>query len=61
MQRTNCYRISELKDKTKKIRIINFYDNSLMFFGDYKDVPASLMRTTYRIFCPKKDCFEFML
>lgn len=61
MERVQHYRISDLKDTTKKIRIISFYDNSLIFYGDYKDVPPLFMRWSYTIFCPKKDCFEFMV
>lgn len=61
MERVQRYRISDLKDTTKKIRIISFYDKSLIFYGDYKDVAHLFMRWSYTIFCPKKDCFEFMV
>ena len=59
MQRTNNYKIQDLVDTSKKIKIVNFYDNSVLFFGYYKDIPERYLKWTYRIFCPHKDYYEF--
>lgn len=61
MQRKNEYRITDLIDTSKKIKIISFYDNSVWWEGKYEDVPKSLLRLSYRMFTPRKNCYEFTI
>lgn len=60
MQRLTKYRIQDLEDKSKKIKIISFYNNQVEFFGYYKDLPERfLTRYEYFAFIPRSDYYEF--
>lgn len=61
MQRTEKFFINQLKDKSKDIKIINFFDNSVVYFGDYKNVPEFYKSYPMRIFTPYKNYYEFMI
>ena len=47
MQTFKKYKINDLVDKSKKIKIINFYDNSIMFEGYYNNIPKIFFRWDY--------------
>ena len=59
MQREKSYKISELQDKSKRIVIICFYDDSILFDGKFDDIPNFYKNATMRIFTPYSDRYEF--
>ena len=60
MQIITKYRIQDLQDKSKKIRIVSFYNNRVEFFGYYEDLPERfLTRYEYFAFVPYRDYYEF--
>ena len=61
MQNLKKYKICELEDKSKRIMIINFYDNSILFYGDYEEVPRIFVNMEMRIFTPCEDHYEFFV
>ena len=59
MQNLKKYKICELEDKSKRIMIINFYDNSIIYHGSYEEVPRIFVDMEMRIFTPYEDHYEF--
>lgn len=60
MQNFHSYKLSDILDKSKKFKIINFYSGKVMYEGSYEDMPDYLRDATYRIFTPYPDYFEFI-
>jgi hypothetical protein len=61
MERTKTYYIKELKDKTKKIKIICFYDDSILYYGNFDKIPKIFIDCPCKIFTPYKDYYEFII
>lgn len=61
MQNINKYNLRELVDKSKRIVIVNNYNNSVLFDGKYEDIPAYLLDSDMKIFTPYEDRFEFII
>ena len=61
MQKIERFFIKDLVDKTKNIKIDNFYNNEVVFFGSFEDIPEIFLERTARIFTPYKDYYEFIV
>ena len=63
MQKFNTYKIENLSDESKKmkIKIVNFYNNSVVFEGKYDDIPKFYLSMPMRLFVPYKDVLEFTI
>ena len=61
MQREKSYVINDLQDKSKRIVVICFYDNSVLFDGKFEDCPNFYKNANMRLFTPYKDRYEFYL
>lgn len=61
MQNFNLYKVSDILDKSKKFKIINLYNDKVIYEGSYEDMPYYLRDATYRIFTPYPDYFEFII
>lgn len=61
MQKTERFFIKDLVDKTKNIKIVNLYNNEVIYFGSFEDIPEMFLEGTARIFAPYKDYYEFIV
>ena len=57
----NKYLIQDLLPTDKVIKIINFYDNRVIFFGKQKDIPEFWKDSRVRIFTDFPTHFEIFI
>ncbi len=61
MQKQEKFFINQLKDTSKQIKIVNFYNNSVVYFGKFACVPSFWKAFPMRNFTPYKNYYEFTI
>lgn len=61
MQKQETFFINQLKDTSKNIKIINFFNNSVVYFGNFEGVPTFWKSHPMRLFTPYKNYYEFTI
>ena len=55
------YLVKDLKPIDKNIKIINFYDNGIVFFGVQKDIPKMWLTSRVLVFTDYPTHIEIMV